>query len=124
MGQDLPRSGDDARRRRSPRPPRHHLRNERRKLSPPRRPRTQTQPRPAAGPRDGQDRNLIVAARQLKRSYLLRDNHAATIMPTPRRRVLILIVAVFPSRLPRDILSRLAETAPDLRHDERWQRLH
>src|SRR6266849_489355 len=86
MGQDLPRPGDDARRRRPPRPPRHHLRDERRELPPPRRPRTQTRPRPAAGPRDGQDRDLIVAARQSKRSTPLRDNYAATIMAAPRRR--------------------------------------
>ena len=32
---------------------------------------------------------------------LLRDRHAATIMPMPRRRIPILIVAVFPSRSPR-----------------------
>jgi len=36
-------------------------------LSPPRRPRTKTRPRRATGPRDGQDRDLIVAPRQLKR---------------------------------------------------------
>src|SRR5712691_5521192 len=33
----------------------------------------------------------------------LRDNHAPSIMPPPRRRIPILIVAAFSSRSPRDI---------------------
>jgi hypothetical protein len=36
----------------------------------------------------------------------LRDRHAATIMPMPRRRIPILIVAVFPSRSPRYTATR------------------
>ena len=51
---EFPRPGDDARRRRSPRPPRHHLRDERRKLPPPHRPRAQTRTRAATSPRDNQ----------------------------------------------------------------------
>ena len=45
-------AGNDRRRRRSPRPPCYDLRDECRKLSPSRRARTQTRPRPAAGSRD------------------------------------------------------------------------
>src|SRR6266702_6026314 len=40
----------------------------------------------------------------------LRDNHAPSIMPPPRRRIPILIVAAFSSRSPRDI----APTETDL----------
>jgi hypothetical protein len=60
---------------------RHNLRDECRKLPPPRRPRTQTRLRLIAGPTDTQDRNLIVAPRQSKRRaplarQLQRDDHA------------------------------------------------
>src|SRR5712691_3914264 len=43
----------------------------------------------------------------------LRDNHAPSIMPPPRRRIPILIVAAFSSRSPRDKVGRRNhETAP------------
>jgi hypothetical protein len=41
------------------------------------------------------------APRQYKSSIPLRDSHATTIMPMPRPRIPILIVAVFPSTSPR-----------------------
>ncbi len=49
-----------------PRPSRRHLRDERRKLPPPRRTRTQTRPRPAADPHDSRRQRLIVAPRPSK----------------------------------------------------------
>jgi DNA replication protein DnaC len=49
-----------------PRPPRHHLRDERRKLSPPHRPRPQTWARSATRPRDNRRQRLTVAPRQSK----------------------------------------------------------
>ena len=64
MGQNLPGPGNDGRCRRPPRSSRHHLRNERRELPPPRRARTQARPWPAAHPRDSHSERLIVAPRQ------------------------------------------------------------
>src|SRR5690606_36565908 len=60
----LPRSRHDARRRRPPRAPRHHLRNERRKLSAPRRDRPKAARRRSA--RKGRDNQKYrrVAPRQ------------------------------------------------------------
>ena len=98
MGQGLPRPGDDRRRRRSPGPSRHDLRDERRELSPPRRPRTQTRPRPATGQRDNQSQRLIAAPRQQQPCATITRRQSS---PLPRRWILILIVAVFSSRSPR-----------------------
>src|SRR5271167_4119743 len=68
MGQGVPRSSYDAGSHRPPRPSRHHLRNECRELSTPRRTRPQAWPRPAPDARDNQGKSLIDAARQSKSS--------------------------------------------------------
>ena len=64
MGQGLPRSRHDARRRRPPRPSLDDLRDERRELSTAHRPRTQTRSRATAVTRDTEDHRLIDAPRQ------------------------------------------------------------
>src|ERR1700730_15564535 len=101
MGQDLSGPGNDGRCRRPTRPSRHHLRNELRELPPPRGARTQARPWPATDQRDNLGQRLIVAPRHSNPRSPLRDRHATTIMPMPPRGILILIVAVFPSRSPR-----------------------
>jgi hypothetical protein len=78
-------------------------RDERRKLSPPRRPRTKARTRPTVGPRDNHRHRLIVAPRQSNPGKPLarqspRDNHAGAATPG----LLILIVADFSSRSSRD----------------------
>src|SRR6266568_7339418 len=45
----------------------------------------------------------------------LRDNHAPSIMPPPRRRIPILIVAAFSSRSPRDSMARTTANELSLR---------
>jgi CubicO group peptidase (beta-lactamase class C family) len=80
------RPGNDGRCRRPPRSSRHHLRNERRKLSPPRRARTQARPWPAAYPRDNHSQCLIVAPRHPNPLLPLArqsrsDNHAVAAVP-------------------------------------------
>jgi DNA replication protein DnaC len=62
-GKIFPRPGNDGRGRRPPGSSRHHLRDERRELPPPRRARTQARPRPPAGPRDNHGQRLIAAPR-------------------------------------------------------------
>src|SRR5712671_2969323 len=113
MGQDLPRPGNDGRGRRPLGSSRHHLRDERRELPPPRRTRTQARPRPPASPRDNHGQRLIAAPLHLKPQFRLRDNHAATIMPMPRHRIPILIAAPFPSRSPPYTLKRKAAPGVD-----------
>ena len=88
-GQDLPRSGHDPRRRRSPRPPRDDLRDECRELPQPRCRRAQAGPRPTANARDTQILILIVAHTRKR----LRPCRATTIIQPPRPKILILIVA-------------------------------
>ena len=75
MGKNLPRSRHDPRRRRSHRPSRHHLRDERRKLSPQNRPRTPLRPRTTSSARDNHREQQIVAPRQSnRRSPLANDS--------------------------------------------------
>src|ERR1700692_2958600 len=64
MGQGVPRPSHDARRHRPLGPPRHHPGDERRKLSPPRRPQPQARSRTTTSARDNQRKGLIVAQRQ------------------------------------------------------------
>src|SRR5712671_2082964 len=66
MGQGVSRPSHDAGSHRPPRPSLHHLRDECRKLSPPRRTRPQAWSRAAADARDNQGKSLIDAQRQSK----------------------------------------------------------
>jgi energy-coupling factor transporter ATP-binding protein EcfA2 len=75
VGQGVPRPGHDARRHRPPRASRHHPGDERRKLSPPRRPQPQARSRQATSARDNQAKRLIVAQRQS--TSLRSDNQKA-----------------------------------------------
>jgi hypothetical protein len=80
------RPGNDGRGRRPPRSSCHHLRDERRKLPPPRRTRTQARPRPPADPCDNHGQRLIAALRHPKTSIPLarqsrHDNHANAATP-------------------------------------------
>jgi DNA replication protein DnaC len=95
--------GDDCRCRRPPRAPRHDLRDECRKLSPSRRPRTQTRPRSAARQRDTQSQRLTDAARQSTLAPARAQRHhptAATPDSHPDcRRLLIQIAALHPGNV-------------------------
>src|ERR1700684_808333 len=107
MGQDLPGSSHDPCRDRPSRPSRHDPRNECRQLSPERSCRQSARSGTSANARDNQRLILSVAPRQsnspvTKISLALssgRDNHP----PAATAEMAILIVAVFPSRLSRNI---------------------
>jgi energy-coupling factor transporter ATP-binding protein EcfA2 len=92
MGQNLPGRGHDPGRRRPPRPPRHHLRDERRKLSPQNRLRQSARARPSANSRYPQHR-LIVAPRQSEIRQHLPSIQLRDSINSLRPRILILIVA-------------------------------
>src|SRR5207344_357804 len=77
MGQGLPRPSNDARRHRSPRPSRHHLRDERRKLSTSRRARSQARSRSPARPRDNQGKALTtLSVNQTQRDGVQRQSNS------------------------------------------------
>jgi hypothetical protein len=100
------RPGHDGRGRRPPGSSRHHLRDERRELPPPRRARTQARPRPPAGPRDNHGQRLIAAPRQSNpRSPLARQtrrddlaNAATTPDSHPDCRCLLIQIAALQVR--------------------------
>ena len=70
LGQDLPRQSHDTCGGRPPRPPRHDLRDERRKLSPTNRAGTKARARTAAVARDTQNSRVIDAPRQSSNNSL------------------------------------------------------
>ena len=115
LGQGLSRSRHDARRRRSPRSPRHDLRDQRRQLSATRRPRAQTKGRrTTAKLRDNQGPGHRVAPRQSNSNLALASDNQT------KHHRLVAIIRSHPDR--RALSSRLSRYNPHRRARELPQR--